>query len=581
MQATRLILGEALSTRCAQVVYRCMEEVGSTKGALYLRAPDGGKSFEAVIHYGWPRGTRPPERLEEGDPLLRRVLQEKRSFVVNELGGAPELTSFAQGEFPRFLVTPVYLMGDWVGLLVQRDPIAGRAFQLERHEPPTTRICEALIEALKEFGLYGTKPKAPAVPMVSSPSTIPSAAPPASGPISLSPTKLPPDGQAPGEKLFGFENAQVGFTALPWERAEMTMTAWMSPPPALPVRKRGMVAPEQRAFFWEIAGLISQILSCSAVTLWVEDSEEMRPLLVYSQLPISQALGEQMLAHATFHLPHVNESDLRLISKVELEESPKLDGAFATYMPLVLNEDAPGLNGKHDLLMVFRVEDQPFTVPELEIIQRLGRTMALYLEEGRLHERYHHAFLSVTHRILKSGESRMPNLRSHSLATARLAREVALRLELPSEEVEAISIAAILHDVGMLMLDPVMMQKAELSKEEKAKVRQHPQLAEMFLKDLRFPFDVIKIIRHHHERWDGRGYPDGLRETSIPVGSRIIGLIEAYEVMTSGKSYKRPKGFRQVLDELRNEAGAQFDPRVVEAFWSLMTQKDGKAGVAG
>jgi len=81
------------------------------------------------------------------------------------------------------------------------------------------------------------------------------------------------------------------------------------------------------------------------------------------------------------------------------------------------------------------------------------------------------------------------------------------------------------------------------------------------------------MIRHHHERWDGRGYPEGLRETSIPMGSRIIGLIEAYEVMTSGKSYRRPKGFRQVLEELENEAGAQFDPKVVEAFRELMARK--------
>ena len=95
----------------------------------------------------------------------------------------------------------------------------------------------------------------------------------------------------------------------------------------------------------------------------------------------------------------------------------------------------------------------------------------------------------------------------------------------------------------------------------------------VFLKDLRFPFDVIKIIRHHHERWDGHGYPEGLRESSIPIGSRIIGLIEAYEVMTSGKGYRRPQGFRQVLEELENEAGAQFDPKVVEAFRELMTRK--------
>ncbi|HJV23638.1 MAG TPA: HD domain-containing phosphohydrolase, partial [Holophagaceae bacterium] len=136
--------------------------------------------------------------------------------------------------------------------------------------------------------------------------------------------------------------------------------------------------------------------------------------------------------------------------------------------------------------------------------------------------------------------------------------------------------AAILHDVGMLLLDPALVQKAQLTPEEKLKMRQHPDLAAIFLKDLRFPFDVVKIIRHHHERWDGHGYPDKLRESAIPMGSRIIHVIEAYEVMTSGKSYRTPIGFRNALDELKKESGSQFDPTVVEAFCELMTRREGR-----
>jgi putative nucleotidyltransferase with HDIG domain len=330
-----------------------------------------------------------------------------------------------------------------------------------------------------------------------------------------------------------------------------------------------MVPPEQRAFFWEIAGLLSQILMASAVALWIEDPEEIRPILAYSTLPLSPDLQQQILAHATFHLPSVLEQDLRIITHADLAESSEIQGAFSTYMPLLLNETLHG----HDLLMVFRQEDHSFSLAEIEVIQKLSRVLGLHLLETRLHERYHDAFLSVSHRILQSSEGRLPNLQPHSLATARLARDLALSLELPTEEVEAVSIAAILHDVGLLMLDPAMLNKPDLTSEERKKVRSHPELAAVFLKDLRFPFEVIKIIRHHHERWDGQGYPEGLKETAIPMGSRIIGLIEAYEVMTSGKGYRHSKGYRQVLEELHNEGGAQFDPRIVEAFSALMTRK--------
>lgn len=593
MQASPLILGEALANRCSQVLYRCLEEVGSTKGALYLRVPGQG-IFEVVSFFGWPRGTRPPVSIPDDHPLVVRTHRERRTFVVNDASDAPELSAFGQGgEWPRYLITPLYLMGDWVGLLIQRDRIKGGTFDRERDEPPTLAICEDLVEALREFHLYGSTPRpVPRAPAPLLPNQVPEGLPTASAiidEVAPAPERLlpPPPGPAaaplhsqestlhgagPGtrERLFGFHAGQEAFTALPWE-ADRTLSGWVMPPVS-PERKRGMTPPEHRAFFWEIAGLLTQILSTGAVALWIEDPEEIRPLLAYSQFPLSTELQQQILAHATFHLPKVREQDLRLITRVEMTDNPEVKGVFATYMPLLLNESSEG----HDLLMVFRQEDQSFSLTEIEAIQQLGRMLGLYLQEARLHERYYHAFISVSHRILQSSESRLPTLRPHSLATARLARDLALRLDLPSEEVEAVSIAAILHDVGTLLLDPQMLAKAELSSEEMKRVRTHPELAAVFLKDLRFPFDVVRMIRHHHERWDGYGYPDGLRETAIPTGSRIIALIEAYEVMTSGKSYRKPRGFRQALEELKNEAGTQFDPQVVEAFSELMTQKEGR-----
>ena len=592
MASTSLILGEALANRCSQVLYRCLEEVGSTKGALYLRVP-GMASFEVVSFYGWPRGTRPPVAIQEGHPLLVHLQRERRPYVVNDTSDSPELAAFGQGgEWPRYLISPIYLAGDWVGILLQRDRVKGGTFEVDRDGPPTVAICTDLVEALKEFRLYGSPsgpiPAAPepledtggvvpvGLPTASAlidevapvPERLLPPAPTASPAMRMPETRTPLAGPSAQERMYGFGNSQEGFSALPWE-ADRTLSGLVAPPPPNADRKRGMIPPEQRAFFWEIAGLLSQILSATAVALWIDDSEEIRPILAYSTLTLSPELQQQILAHATFHLPNVFEPDLRLITRVEIAKGQPLGGAFATYMPLLLNETAHG----HDLLLVFRQEDQSFSISEIEVIEKLGRILGLHLQEARLHERYHHAFLSVSHRILRSSESRLPSLRPHSLATARLARDLALKLELTTEEVEAVSIAAILHDVGLLMLDPQMLLKPQLNTEEMKQVRSHPELAAVFLKDLRFPFDVVKMIRHHHERWDGRGYPEGLRETAIPIGSRIIGIIEAYETMTSGKGYRRPKGSRQVLEELQLESGSQFDPKVVEAFRDLVTRK--------
>lgn len=612
MTASPLLLGDALAHRCAQVLYRCLEEVGSTKGALYLRIPGQG-SFEVVSFYGWPRGARPPVTIPEGHPLLVHAHRERRSFVLNDASDLSELAGFGQGgECPRYLITPVFLAGDWVGLLIQRDRIKGGTFDATRDDPPTLAICQDLLEALGEFRFYGTSPRhsvretlPPLPPLPPPPPPSPALLLPVHASRHLSPGFVPQDlptaaaiiaevvpapahllpaapAAAPGmyapgaslptgrlgspERIYGFAEGSDGYSVLPWEANHLLSTLVAPAPPA---HKRGLVPPEQRAFYWEIAGLLTQILSAAVVTLWIDDPEAIRPLLVYSNMPLSPELQQQMLAKAAFHLPSVREQDLRVITRVDMPQAAQLTGSFATYMPLLLNETIRG----HDLLMVYRQEDQPFSVAENKVIQHLGRILGLHLQEARLHERYHLAFLSVTHRILKSSQSRIPSLRAHSLATARLARDLALKLELSTEEVEAVSIAAILHDVGLLMLDPQMLAKVDLTTEEKKKVHSHPEMAEVYLKDLRFPFDAVKMIRHHHERWDGRGYPDGLREAGIPIGSRIIGLIEAYEVMTSGKSYRRPRGYRQVLEELESQGGAQFDPMVVKAFGELMTRK--------
>ncbi len=146
-------------------------------------------------------------------------------------------------------------------------------------------------------------------------------------------------------------------------------------------------------------------------------------------------------------------------------------------------------------------------------------------------------------------------------------------MDLPTSAVEAVSISAILHDVGTLLLDYRVLDKPRLTAEELEKVRQHPLLASTFLKDLYFPFDVLHIIRHHHEHWDGGGYPDGLKGDAIPMGSRIIHLVEAYEMMISETPYRPAKTPAQAEAELERLAGIQFDPQLVAHFIQILKMR--------
>lgn len=573
MDPFRLTFTEAITHRFSQILYRCLEEVGSTKGVLYLKDSQDG-SFRRVCFYGWPRGSTPPSDIPAQDPLLVLVQREKRSFAVNDAYEFPELAPFGQGgEFPRYLVTPLYLAGEWIGLLLQRDRVKGERFELSRDDRPTLSVCLDLVQACKEVRSLTTSitalaPIAPPQPEERAEEAPPAVnpEPPAVGLIPDIPTKEP---------IEGFRNSirsTGSFSVLPWEQEQMAILGRLEPgklPPdvqALAERKQGKFLPEQRAFFWELAGVLLELVSADAVALWVEEPDEIRPILAFSRAPLSDALKQQLLGHLTFHLPGIEQKQLQLLARPGDRNAAALDGAFQTLIHLALG----GESAHKDLLFLFRLEHKALTGTELARMAQTGRLMEMHLQEGRLHERYHRAFLSVSHRILKSGEGRFPALRGHSLATAKLARNLALRLDLPSTEVEAVSIAAILHDVGTLMLDPAILAKPTLSAEELAMVRTHPVLASTFLKDFKFPFDVLRIIRHHHERWDGKGYPDGLAGEAIPVGSRVIGLIEAFEVMTSGKSYRKAMSLPLALEELQREAGSQFDPAVVEALVQVL-----------
>ena len=604
MTPTHPAFSGELAYQCTQELYRCLEEVGSTKGALYLRVPKGfvdEGSFQNVCEYGWPRGSHAPSNIPVQDPLLIWVQREKRAFAVNEPGDFHELDSFSRGsDDPRFLLAPIYLKGDWVGLLVQRDRNKGVLYNIDHDEKPTLRICNDVVEALRKFRIYGEtvepspnlspkrEPVGSTMPMPTMQQPLPGAglipemldsrssqAPQAApSPERSHSAAKPPKRENYGQLPWGHET-NAGIPPIPSSKPLQASAAADASADSLDegivdTKRRSMPSQEQKEFFWQAARLLFRVVPLDAAALWMEEAEKLRPLLAYSDRPLSAELQQQMLTHASNHLPSVKKADLRILARPEKREVKPLAGTFAICVSSLLGDAVKTAEGGGDLLLLFRLSDKPFSELELTLIRQAGSLLDLHIEEGRLHERYHRAFLSVSHRILKSGEGRSPKMKEHSLTCAKLSRSVALRMELPTEDVEAISIAAILQDVGSLLLDPAMMTKPELSAAELAKARTHPMLAAAFLKGLRFPFDVLKIIRHHHERWDGKGYPDGLAGEEIPIGSRIIGLVEAFDVMTTGKGYKAPKALAKVLDEIRRESGQQFDPKTVEALVSVV-----------
>ena len=155
---------------------------------------------------------------------------------------------------------------------------------------------------------------------------------------------------------------------------------------------------------------------------------------------------------------------------------------------------------------------------------------------------------------------------SHSQRVAELAARMARRLELPDEEVELTRLAASLHDLGKLAIPEEILRKpGPLTEPERMVLERHPQIGFRMLESLGVD-PVAEWVLHHHERWDGSGYPDGLPGERIPLGARIIFVADAYDAMTSERVYRRRVLPEQAVAELQRCAGTQFDPEIVDAL---------------
>ena len=161
--------------------------------------------------------------------------------------------------------------------------------------------------------------------------------------------------------------------------------------------------------------------------------------------------------------------------------------------------------------------------------------------------------------------------RGHSERLAKLAGACAERMNLSRDEVGAVRLGAILHDVGKIGIpDRILRQSMSLTEDEMAWMRRHPQIGADIIGPVEGLHHVSPLIRHHHEKWDGTGYPIGLKANEIPLGSRIIAVADAFEAMVADRIYRPSLGLEKALAELRAGRGSHFDPQVVDTFLDLI-----------
>jgi len=179
-------------------------------------------------------------------------------------------------------------------------------------------------------------------------------------------------------------------------------------------------------------------------------------------------------------------------------------------------------------------------------------------------------------------EVRDSSMEGHTERLAALALEIGRREQLSDQDLEALELGAVLHDVGKIGIsDSILMKPGPLTAEERAEVQRHPDIGDRMLAPLALLDSVRPIVKHHHERWDGGGYPDGLAGEDIPLLARIVSVADSIEAMSSLRSYRSPLSNDDIVRELEQGRGRQWDPRLIDVALELIADGQLRFGLNG
>jgi diguanylate cyclase (GGDEF)-like protein/putative nucleotidyltransferase with HDIG domain len=162
----------------------------------------------------------------------------------------------------------------------------------------------------------------------------------------------------------------------------------------------------------------------------------------------------------------------------------------------------------------------------------------------------------------------------HVENTVHFATQIAKELNLPKDDVELIRQAAMLHDLGKIGIsESILLKKGKLNKKEFDEIKKHPQIGADIIRPIQFLHALIPFIFYHHERWDGKGYPSGIRGEDIPLGARVIAIADVYQALISDRPYHKAFSKTAAIDIIKKASGAQFDPRIVSSFLKIMARE--------
>ena len=217
-----------------------------------------------------------------------------------------------------------------------------------------------------------------------------------------------------------------------------------------------------------------------------------------------------------------------------------------------------------------RADGDAYDSFDLKLCSSLSTSLGIFLENTLLYGDVRDMFMGTLHALTAAIDAKDSYTHGHSERVALLSRDLARAAGLDDETVERVYLAGLVHDVGKIGVpEAVLCKPGRLTEPEFDLIKTHPRIGANILRDIRQMHDLIPGVLYHHEKYDGRGYPDGLAGEDIPLFGRLIGLADAFDAMSSTRTYRAALDPEHVLAEVRRCAGTQFDPALAEVFLTL------------
>jgi putative nucleotidyltransferase with HDIG domain len=550
-----------------------------SKAAFYTLDP-AQSVFRLKAQFGFSRSDRLAERLGRNDTMVNFIYEHREPTFINDVNAAGKLTDpMVQATSTRMLIAPLYLDGRIMGLIDVREK-AGRAlFTREDVAEISDLLRRFAIELRRHLDARAGGGNTPSdgtamegsvdrVATVTSPSPLERTSGFSTGNLSTSGLfrrtgigSAEPDGDSGNQLLSPIGRAL--------RLVEDTLSR--SGPPKAAATPGGGLTPREAEFIGvylptclsyeevEVAAVSSFVPGGATITIAAR-----RPL----DPDIAPALLENLekiFAKTSVPFPFTPDPSWLPLETPHAEAPPLHRAEIVSIQSSVLDNSPEGV-------VLFSLLFRHGPNPDVrEALRGAHVVLRNVLSGNRSEARFREAYRGLVNKLLEPGLQRRTALKTHSFNVGRMARKLAAQLGIPPMDVEQITVAGILHDVGMRELSyDTLYAKRTLTEEEMTLLRQHPRVGAHLVEDIPWPYPVGPVIRHHHERWDGGGYPDGIKGAEIPLGSRIIHLCEAFDAMTSPTSYRSVLADYQAVDILESKAGTQFDPELTLEFKKMV-----------